>query len=532
MAEQERGTERSASVGAEAAHPTKLISMLLRPSASVTADNTPFLVDGEQRYTRNQAQQAVACYVERLQAQGARSGHRVLALLDHDARGVFFLAAASALGLRVMMPYNLQTAALPEWYTILTSARPDFVLHLKQDTGNLKALQDAHPHVIELPPGEESAGRRAAALLRAGGNGLPTENFLTLFTSGTTGAPKAISISEELVCQRVASVTAKLQFAPSSRVFMSGLLNNTTGMIFSFGAMLHDATLFFPENRVLEDWPAQVAACGATHIMLRPVALKRFLVGAAASGAGLASLQVVAYGASAMPRSVLEEGRLRIPCAWVQGYGLSETFGPFSWLDEDAHRQQRYRDAVYCLGRPDDTLEVDVFPLEGDPEGIGEIRLRGKAMMEGYCDLASGTIAPPGPWLHTGDLGAWSPDGDLLLKGRISSTLLTADGHRIYPEEIEAALLQVPGIDEAVLVGTVSADTPAELPTACIWGPLSSHALETARQAVAAGLGRLLSREKWPDLLHISPTPFPKSGNDKLLRAAIARQAASAVIAL
>jgi acyl-CoA synthetase (AMP-forming)/AMP-acid ligase II len=304
---------------------------------------------------------------------------------------------------------------------------------------------------------------------------------------------------------------------------MSGLLNNTTGVIFSFGALLHDATLFFPEGRDPADWPRQVADGRATHIMMRPIVMKRFLASAAATGADLSSLRVVAYGAAAMPRAVLAQGRSLIPCAWVQGYGLSETYGPFCWLDETAHREQRHLRHAYNVGRPDDTLEVRLLPVDGHPEGIGEVALRGRAVMEGYCDLATGRTEPPGEWLRTGDLGHWSPDGDLVLKGRIHSSLMSANGHRIYPEEVEAVLAEVPGVDEAVLVGVAGAETLTALPTACVSGPIGLLPPAQARRVLVEALSRVLSREKWPDLLHTSPAPFPKSSNDKLMKAEIVK---------
>ncbi|MFD9129395.1 AMP-binding protein [Kitasatospora sp. NPDC059571] len=487
----------------------KLVSMLVRPGAD--PGGPPCIVAGGRTWTRGQVRAEVARTAERLRAAGVTGGSRVLALLDHDPAGVFFLAAASALGLRVLMPYNLQAAAVPEWRTIVTTARPDAVVHLKADPAGLDELRGLGAPVVRLAPEDTPAPEGAGPVVE---HPAPVGNFLVLFTSGTTGAPKAISISEELICRRVETVTGHLLFSADARIFMSGLLNNTTGVIFSFGALLHGAVLVFPRGRDLADWPAQVAEHRVTHVMLRPIAMKRFL--AAAPGADLSSLRVVAYGAAAMPRAVLEEGRRALPCAWVQGYGLSETFGPFSWLDEQAHREQRYRRHAYNVGRPDDTLEVRLLPVEGHPEGVGEVALRGAARMEGYLDAATGAVEPPGEWLRTGDLGLWSPDGDLVLKGRLNASLMSANGHRIYPEEVEAVFAEIPGVDEAVLVGVAGRETLAERPVACLAGPLARRAPDEIRAVVTERLTGVLSREKWPDLIWASPEPFPKSANDKV----------------
>jgi acyl-CoA synthetase (AMP-forming)/AMP-acid ligase II len=499
----------------------KLIAMMQRPG--VDSDERVRLVDGDRSYTRGQALAAVARRVEQLRRHGVGRGHRVLALIDHDAQGLFFMAAASALGLRMLMPYNLQVAASAEWRNIAASAQPDFVVSLKRDTAGVHELGEVCSRLVVLPHGGEGPTGRVVDPHRIDHPAL-VENFLVLFTSGTTGSPKAISISEELICRRVASVSGKLKFAGDARVFMSGLLNNTTGVIFSFGAFLHDAALIYPSGRDVTTWPAQVADHRATHIMLRPASMKLFVESASATPVDLSSLRVVAYGAAAMPRAVLEAGRRVMPCDWIQGYGLSETYGPFCWVDEAAHQEQRYRRHAYCVGRPDDTLEIRLEPVEGHPPEIGEVHVRGRAVMEGYYDVHTGRTEAPGEWLPTGDLGQWSPDGHLLLKGRIAGSVLSENGHRIYPEEIEAVLAELPEVDEVVLVGMAERDVMEERPVACIAGPLGGYEPATIRRIVTDALERVLSREKWPDLIYAATSPFPKSPNDKVMQAEVMKQ--------
>jgi acyl-CoA synthetase (AMP-forming)/AMP-acid ligase II len=498
----------------------KLISMLTHPG--VRAEPRAALVAGDFSCTRGEAVAAVAHMVEGLAEQGLRPGHRVLALIDHDSIGVFFLAAASAMGLRLLMPYNLQDGATSEWLNIVQSARPDFVVSLKRDPAHAAPLRGAGARVAELPFVHEAIATGPAnrpVLIEAPD---PIDNFIVLFTSGTTGAPKAISLSEAQVCERIRSVSSALAFGPDSRIFMSGLLNNTTGVIFSFGALLHDAVLVFPSGREIGSWPRQLADARATHVMLRPVAMQRFVDAIEREPVDLRALRVVAYGAAAMPRALLEKGRRLMPCDWMQGYGLSETFGPFCWLDEADHRGGVFRDHVYCVGRPDATMEVAVR-AEGAIDGVGEVLVRGSGVMEGYCDVATGTVTPPPEWLPTGDLGTLTADGRLVLKGRIGNTVMSTNGHRIYPEEVEAVLAAIPGVAEALLLGVPGGESLISRPVACIHGPLSACDVGQIRHAVAEGLTRSLSREKWPEWIFASPTPFPKSANDKVLKAEVAR---------
>jgi acyl-coenzyme A synthetase/AMP-(fatty) acid ligase len=494
---------------------TKLIDIALSPGTD--ADRT-WMVAGERLITRRQVHDAVARTLTQLRERGFTKGDRVLALLDHGPEAVFFLAAASALGLRLMMPYGLQSAALPEWLSIVRSAKPDAVLHQKRDRSGLDVLREYCADVVELPL---TAGEGPVRELEID-HPAPVKHFLVLFTSGTTGAPKAISIGEAQIRAKITSVSRAMGYSAHSRVFMTGLMNNTTGVINSFGALLHDGTVVFPDDPDPAHWPAQVAARRATHMALRPVALKQFVAAADAERPDLSSLRVMSYGGAAVPRNVLERGRELMHCDWIQGFGLTETYGPFCFLDEAAHVERRYAKHVYCIGRPDDTLEVRLEPVAGHPEEVGEIVVRGATVMEGYVDVAEGILRAPGEWMRTGDLAQWSPKGDLVLKGRIAGALLNENGHRIYPEEIEAALAGAPGVDDVVLVGLPGSGIPHERSVVCVSGHVGTLLPEGVRDVVAAGLGHGLAGEKWPDFVYATAKPFPKSANGKVKRGEVA----------
>jgi acyl-CoA synthetase (AMP-forming)/AMP-acid ligase II len=490
----------------------KLISLL-------PGGDKPAVVARAGQYSHAGVRAAVADRLHMLGCEGVTRGQRLLVLHDHDEEAIFLLAAASAAGLRLVMPYSLREATRPEWAAILRAAEPDHVI-------DLRAVGDGP---INPAPGTPRVVTREA-LLRHGPaphSGLvvvekpdPVGDFLTLFTSGTTGAPKAIVVSEALVCRRILSVSARLGFGARARVFMTGLLNNTTGIIFSFGAFAHGATLYLPDDADIAGWPAQVAAQRLSHMMLRPAALRRFL--AAARACDLSSLRTVAYGAAAMPRPLLEAARRRMPCRWVQGYGLSETFGPFCWMTEDDHQAGLYRAYVHCVGRPDDTLEVRIdAPAPGE---VGEVLVRGDSLMQGYADPATGKPSAPEEWFRTGDLGVFAPDGVLVLKGRTSGTLLSENGHRLFPEEIEGALAQVAGVAETLLLALPAEIDLGNAPVGCIHGPLAFEAADAIEASIAGALAGTLAREKWPAYIYVSREPFPRNDNDKIDRRAVARR--------
>lgn len=493
---------------------------LFQSADDVMSNKTAF-VTPTRTYSYADICKAVARTIHVLGRLGVRRGQQVVLIPEHDESAVVFMAAASAIGIQIVMPYNLHNAAISEWANIIQTVKPDHVVYLRRDRA-VEELQQAMlegTHIIELNrfvghDGED--GEDIIDIVVESPD--PVENFLVLFTSGTTGKAKAVSISESLVCKRVASVSRQLKFSADARIFMSGLMNNTTGVIFSFGALLHDATLVFPNGRLIEQWPQQVEHHRITHMMLRPVALRRFVEGARECGADLSSLRVMAYGAAALPKKLLEEARVLIPCEWAQGYGLSETFGPFCWLTEDDHQRKLYEEYIYCVGRPDDSLDVSLHFSDAAQNSVGEVVLRGTSLMEGYFDIASGQVQPVGEYFHTGDYGHFSKNGELILKGRMSNTILSKNGHRIYPEEVESVIAGIVGVKEVLLLSIPTANNLGNTPVVCIYGPLTQESDEVIGQAISAQLGIQLSEEKWPDYVYPSRFPFPKSSNDKIIK--------------
>jgi len=472
-------------------------------------------------YTYADICKAVAHTIHALGRLGVRRGQQVVLIPEHDESAVVFMAAASAIGIQIVMPYNLQNAAIPEWVNIIQTVKPDHVVYLRQDKA-VEELQWATAEDIHFIKLNAFAENNCADIIDIiVGSPDPVENFLVLFTSGTTGKAKAVSVSESLVCKRVASVSKQLKFSADARIFMSGLINNTTGVIFSFGALLHNATLVFPAGRVIEQWPQQVEHHRITHMMLRPVALRRFVEGTRECGADLSSLRVMAYGAAALPKKLLEEARALIPCEWVQGYGLSETFGPFCWLTEDDHQRKLYEEYIYCVGRPDDSLDISLHFSDVSENSVGEVILRGAGLMEGYFDLSSGQVQPVVEFFHTGDYGHFSENGELILKGRISNTILSKNGHRLYPEEVESVIAGIADVKEVLLLSIPTANNLGNTPVVCIYGPLAQQSDEVIGQVISAQLGGQLSKEKWPDYVYPSRFPFPKSANDKIIKAEV-----------
>ncbi|AFZ22402.1 acyl-CoA synthetase (AMP-forming)/AMP-acid ligase II [Cylindrospermum stagnale PCC 7417] len=480
----------------------------------------PAFVTSKQIYTYQDVRDRIAAMVNFLRDKGVIPGQRVLMIADHDEYAVFFFLAASAIGIQVLIPYNLKEAAFNEWLNILEIAQPEHIIYLKKTDITLEKSRISGVNLVEIDRTQiEIIDKTNTNIIVEDPN--PVENFLVLFTSGTTGKPKAISLQERLIALRVLKVSTTLKFHSDAHIMMSGLMSNTTGIINSLGSLAHNATLFFPNSPDVADWAPQIQQHRLTHIMMRPVSMKNFLEDSRTVKADLSSLEIVAYGAAPLPVKDLEKGRKLMPCEWIQGYGLSETFGPFCWLTEEDHKAEIYAQYVHCIGRPDDTVDVAVFDPSGNklpPNEIGEIVVHSLGVMAGYCNFPKNIIESVGEWFHTGDFGMFSSEGYLVLKGREAETVLTPNGYKIYPSEIEHLLYQIPGVEEAVLVSWSSSETAIEYPVVCIYTISGQGDPVALRDALSESFRNMFSPEKWPNFLYISPEPLPKNQNGKIAK--------------
>ncbi|NLI36080.1 MAG: long-chain fatty acid--CoA ligase [Bacteroidales bacterium] len=131
---------------------------------------------------------------------------------------------------------------------------------------------------------------------------------------------------------------------------------------------------------------------------------------------------------------------------YTVGYGMTECAPLISYAPWDTF-------AKYSCGRCIDRMELKI--LSSDPYNtVGEVVCRGANVMLGYYKREDATkeVLDENGWLHTGDLGLIDTDGNLYLKGRSKTMLLSSNGQNIYPEEIEDKLNTLPYVSESVIV--------------------------------------------------------------------------------
>jgi acyl-CoA synthetase (AMP-forming)/AMP-acid ligase II len=345
----------------------------------------------------------------------------------------------------------------------------------------------------------------------------PGDPVLILYTSGTTGALKAVVHTQASYAAICANILANLVSpGPDSVMLHAASLIHASGTFVLPYWVRGGAAAVLPgfDPATYLDSLAQYRA---TEINLVPTMLGMLLSSGAAERADVSSLRTAVYGASPMPRPVLEHTLDVWGPRLVQYYGQTEAPLAITVLDAADHTDPTL--AGSC-GQPSIDAEVRVTAADGTPlptGEVGELRVRAPFAMAGYHEapgLTAETVDADG-WVATRDLARFDDRGYLTLVDRTSDMIITG-GYNVYPREVEDALMAHPAVSGAAVVGAPD-PTWVEAVTAFVTlrpgGEVSGAELQDAVRSVLAGY-------KVPKSVHVVEH-LPLSPVGKVLRRAL-----------
>jgi O-succinylbenzoic acid--CoA ligase len=261
----------------------------------------------------------------------------------------------------------------------------------------------------------------------------PAAPAVVLFTSGTTGAPKAVRLSRRALRASAAAACLRLGLHADDRWSACLPLDHIGGI----GTVLRSHLAGFRLHLHPRFDAAAVGAdldSGATGASLVPTMLHRL---AQRDQPWAAAVRVLLIGGGPLDRRLAERVR-DLGCAPCQTYGLTECASQVCTLAPD-----EAADGLGTAGTPLAGMEVSLTRE-------GAIRVRGSALMDGYEGLPDPCDADG--WFTTGDLGSFDAAGRLTVLGRHDEVIVSG-GENIAPHEIEAVLERHPGIREAAVYG-------------------------------------------------------------------------------
>jgi acyl-CoA synthetase (AMP-forming)/AMP-acid ligase II len=346
-------------------------------------------------------------------------------------------------------------------------------LHHRLGGGEVKAaLDQVHPVMVRASAGMPASERPGAIVpdgdrtedlldtLEVGpaiGLGAsparPTDIAVALFTSGSTGVPKAALHTHRSLGYKAALMVGVHGLGAGDAVLMPAPLAHVSGLL---NGVLIPATAGIP-TVLMAAWDPDEAVRRienehVSFIGAPPVFFSQMARSASFRRERVRSLRLVSTGGASVSPAFVDATSESFGCRVKRTYGSTEaptvtTSGP-----DDSIERARDTD-----GRALGDLELEVHDPETSarlaPGAVGEIWLRGPELFAGYVDPATtaAVLSDRGRWFRTGDLGVLDEEGWLRVVGRLSDIIIRA-GENISASEVEAVLEAHPDIRHAVAV--------------------------------------------------------------------------------
>ncbi|HWA01936.1 MAG TPA: long-chain-fatty-acid--CoA ligase [Rhizomicrobium sp.] len=285
----------------------------------------------------------------------------------------------------------------------------------------------------------------------------PDDDAIQLYTSGTTGHPKGVQITNANYLSIFACLgSAPLgQYEPEDAVLIAMPIFHVAGVNIGLLALAQGA-----HGVVLgETDPGEIlrliATKRITYAFLVPALILFVMQHPDARTTDFSSLKNISYGASPISDDVLLRAKAMFGCEFLQVYGLTETTGGGTFLLPEDHDPARGK--LRSCGRPAPGHEIRVVGSDNaalPPGEVGEIQIRAGNVMKGYWNKEEATrkAVCRERWFSTGDAGFFDADGYLYIHDRVKD-MIVSGGENIYPAEVENALMGHPAIADVAVIG-------------------------------------------------------------------------------
>lgn len=387
---------------------------------------------------------------------GVDPGSRVAILSHNGAHYVETIyGCAKAETLYVALNWRL---APPELEYIVGDADPDVLLYGEEFADVVETLRpdiDVTHYVAVGEPASPEDWTYEDALATASGDRrrMPTrdrtDTWGLLYTSGTTGRPKGVRQTFDMVLYNYLNIGIPIDLTAQDTTlnvlpfFHTGGLNLYTNPTFVVGGTAIVQETFDPGQALdlLEERATVFFGVPAIYNALRQE--EDF------EERDLSGVRSWSSGGAPMPVSLLEYYAER-DVVVRQGMGMTET-GPTLFLIDEAHAIEK----AGSIGQPANFVDVRIVDENGEdlpPGESGEMLVRGPGVTPGYWNRPDAQEeAFDGDWLHTGDVARRDADGYVYLVDRLKN-MYVSGGENVYPAEIENVLHDHPAIDEAAVV--------------------------------------------------------------------------------
>jgi acyl-CoA synthetase (AMP-forming)/AMP-acid ligase II len=442
--------------------------------------------------------------------------------LNSDAYPVALLASATAgrpfAPVNYRLPDDQLAAVLQRLVPCVVVAGDDMADRIR-DIEGVTVWSEAD--LVDLVDGGDEAGDQPGEAPEVGFVD-PEEIAVLLFTSGTTGEPKAAILRHRHLFSYVIGSVEFLGSDEADAQLVSVPPYHIAGISSVLSSLYSGRRLVYLPTFDAEQWVRTASEEQVTHAMVVPTMLGRILSLIEDEGVELSSLRHLSYGGGRMPIELIERAMKLLPnVQFVNAYGLTETSSTVSVLTPDDHRaavdstDPAVRQRLGSVGRPLDSVELEIRGPDGralGPGERGEICVRGEQVAGEY--IGRRVIDDDG-WFPTNDAGYLDTEGFLFLDGRLDDVIVRG-AENLSPGEIEDALMSHPGVREAAVVGVPDQEWGEAVAAAVVVDPGQELSAEDLQQWVR----QQLRSTKTPERIDFRPE-LPYSETGKLLRRVI-----------
>ena len=314
--------------------------------------------------------------------------------------------------------------------------------------------KSAYSSAIDLATFRKLGVKSAHPIIRA-----PEDEAVIMFSSGTSGHPKGISINEQTILANCEYSVQAMRYSTDD-VVLSGLpFSHVFGqVVVMLAGLMAGATLRIAPRPLPDLLYADFKATKPTVLIGVPTTIAALAdIGKSdqlSAREGARNLRVAATGGSSLPRAIGRAFADVFQREVMQGYGMTEVCGCISVanLDEPVGGD---------VGSVWPIFDWKIDPTDPEQENRGELFIRGPNVLRGY--YIDGELKPrqQEDWFATGDVVELS-DNRLTIVDR-KKEMIIRGGYNIYPSEVEAVLVSHPSVSLAAVIGIPHNDLGEEI---------------------------------------------------------------------
>ncbi len=429
--------------------------------AELSPDRIAFIdLEADRSWTFAAIDDAVGRVAAGLSALGMQAGDRLAVLTLNRVEFFIALFACQRTGI-IMAPLNWRQP-VAELVPVLSSVGASAVLFDTPNADNALALAETLSlRSVSVEPGVgadtcfQALMDTPAAPARTAINA--ADPWYLLFTSGTTGLPKAVIQTPRMCWANTLNVAQAIDLTASDSSVNFLPLFHTAGInLYTLPLFLYGGVSTVLRKFEVDDIFSLVKSGSITQFFGVPAIYQALSLHAGVDEVDWSRLRCACGGAplpEAQIRFFADRG-LNI----CNGFGMTET-GPTAFLNDEAAAPVK----IGSVGKAQMLTEARIDGVLDDAPGEGELLLRGPAITSGYFDNESATrqAFDSEGWLRTGDIARRDADGYHYIVDRIKDMYISG-GENVYPAEVERVLHEHPDILEASVIG-IAHDTWGEV---------------------------------------------------------------------